>query len=148
MIGLDNAVNGSPADEDHQSRSISNSASAETQDQVIKKLPDGGLKRPSLQEDDGERSPKRTRTDSLPSQNLPQRRADRSLSRGRSFSREPSKSRRSSASSLNSLEAELLGISEKGNASGADTSPPPRREETSRSPQFKRRRPQKGSAYR
>jgi hypothetical protein len=79
--------------------------------------------------------------------------ADRSRSRERrSVSRgSPTRSRRSSASSLNSLEAALLGISEdpKSPTEGRSPSPPSshRRDESSRSPQMKRRRPRTESAY-
>ena len=85
------------------------------------------------------------------------RRRSRSRSRqmpGESRSPPRPRSRRSSASSLNSLEAELLGISET-HESPADSASPPRRpsssgrrDESSRSPQMQRRRQRTDSAYR
>jgi hypothetical protein len=81
---------------------------------------------------------------------------DRSRSRERRSESRGSapRSRRSSASSLNSLEAALLGISEEPKSppqGRSPSSPPPserRGDTSSRSPQIRRRRPKPQSAYR
>ncbi|KAK0391381.1 hypothetical protein NLU13_0882 [Sarocladium strictum] len=121
--------------EDSRKRSYNDAADADNDKRAQKRRRPSDVRKTDSYVPDYHRSTERSRS-----------REGRSASRG-----SPRRSRDSSASSLNSLEAALLGISEDTKPSGEGRSPSPlsshRQGENSRSPQFKRRRPRTESAY-